>query len=289
MSTICETCKCGFMRKQHYKRHLTSKRHILKQELLICSPTIETTKHVCFSCNKSFVFASGLSKHKLKCEPYISSDQVITNNGNELEIIKKQLSDQQNTIEDERKKNQEERERHEKERNELRSQINMLLEKHASNHSTTNNTQNIETQNNHITIQINAFGNENIDYLDDKTISKCIERVYKSIPALIEKIHFHPDHPENHNIKITNKKLPYATVMGNNQKWKTVDRKDAIETMVHNGYNLLEEKYPETRSMLTQQKQERFDAFRTKYENDDKCLRKQLKQEVELMVLNGGQ
>ena len=82
-----------------------------------------------------------------------------------------------------------------------------------------------------------------IPNLDDKAILACIGRVYKSIPSLLEKIHFDPKHPENHNIRITNKKLPYASVMGNNQKWKTVDRKDAIETMVLNGYNMLDGKY----------------------------------------------
>jgi hypothetical protein len=237
------------------------------------------------------MYASGLSKHKLKCEPINHRPEQSPDGNNEIEIIRKQLSDQQTTIEEERKRNKEENERHQKERDELRSQINMLLEKYAGmNHNTTtnNNTQNIETQNNHITIQINAFGNENIDYLDDNTIAKCIERVYKSIPALIEKIHFNPDHPENHNIKITNKKLPYAVVMGNNQKWKTVDRKDAIETMVHNGYTLLEEKYPETRTLLSEKKQERFEEFQGKFQNEDKDLHKQLKQDVELMVLNGG-
>ena len=288
----CETCNCAFMRKQHYDRHLLSKKHRLREELRIHSSnqTI-TSKHVCTLCHKSFMYASGLSKHKLKCEPINHRIQPSQDGNNEIEIIRKQLSDQQTTIDEERKRNKEENERHQKERDELRSQMNMLLEKYAGmnhNTTTTNNTQNIETQNNHITIQINAFGNENIDYLDDNTITKCIERVYKSIPALIEKIHFHPDHPENHNIKITNKKLPYAVVMGNNQKWKTVDRKDAIETMVHNGYTLLEEKYPETRTLLSEKKQERFEEFQGKFQNEDKELHKQLKQDVELMVLNGG-
>ena len=74
--------------------------------------------------------------------------------------------------------------------------------------------------------------------------------------------------------------------MGDNRKWKTVDRKDAIETMVFNGYNLLDEKYPETKMELSERKQEHFEGFQNRFEEEDKDLRKQLKTDVELLVLN---
>ena len=180
---------------------------------------------------------------------------------------------------------------YEKEREEMKTQIAKLLDKHAEVHTTTNNSNNtisnnIETQ--HITININAFGNENVDYIDDKAILACIGRVYKSIPSILEKIHFDPKHPENHNIKITNKKLPYASVMGDNQKWKTVDRKDAIETMVLNGYNLLDEKYTENKDKLPTVKQQNFEGFQSKFETEDKDVMRQIKTDVDMMVLNGG-
>ena len=88
--------------------------------------------------------------------------------------------------------------------------------------------------------EINAFGKENVEYLDDKTIAACIERVYKSIPAILEKIHFDPKHPENHNIKITNKKLPYASY----EKWLqkifmtqhgSIVSDKAFDIMINNG------------------------------------------------------
>ena len=112
--------------------------------------------------------------------------------------------------------------------------------------------------------------------------------MYKSIPSLLEKIHFDPKHPENHNIKITNKKLPYASIMGDNKKWKTVDRKDAIETMVLNGYNMLDEKYAENKEKVPALKQQNFEGFQSKFESEDKELMKQIKTEVDMMVLNGG-
>ena len=97
-----------------------------------------------------------------------------------------------------------------KENDELRKEIEQLK----------NNQQNI-TNNNNIKININCFGNENMDYINDKTILQCISKVYGSIPMIIERIHFDSEHPENNNVKIPNKKLPHAQVMTDN-KWKLI-------------------------------------------------------------------
>ena len=193
-------------------------------------------------------------------------------------MMEQQFEELKHSIEEERKQ-------HEKEREEMKAQISLLLEKHASSR-TTHITNHIENQQN-IHIHINAFGDENIEYLDDRTINDCIHRIYRSVPAILEKIHFDPAHPENHNIRITNKKLPYASIMGDNQKWKTVDKKDAIEKMVYNGYNILEDKYAETKGQLNPMKQQRFEEFKEKFISEDKELMKTLKCDTELLVING--
>ena len=258
MTHKCEVCNLDFKSNVNLSRHMLTNRH--KKQL-----SNNVTLFKCH-CGRSYSHRPSYYRHKKVC---LQSSSVSINVEDEVKELK-------NTI-------QQEREQHEKERDELRAQIALLLDKHSG---TTNNTTNIETQNNTINIHINAFGQENIDYLDEKAIVSCINRIYKSVPAILEKIHFDPEHPENHNIKITNKKLPYASVMGDNQKWKTVDKKDAIETMVFNGYNLLDEKYPETKTELSERKQEHFEGFQNKFEEEDKELRKQLKTDVELLVLN---
>ena len=254
MTFLCEVCYKSFTRKQSLDRHVSTEN--------VHDKFLEKI-HAC-DCGKMYKHKQSLRNHKAKCEVALEKSEI-------FEVLEQRLQEQKAEFD--------------KERDELRTQIAMLLDKHAGN--TTHNTQNIETQNNNIHIQINAFGQENIEYISDKAIVQCIEQIYKSIPALIERVHFDPNHPENHNIKIANKKLPYASVMGQNQKWKTVDRKDAIETMVANGYNFLDDKYSEKKSHLSDKKQERFEEFQEKFQNEDKELHRQLKQEVELMVLNG--
>ena len=145
------------------------------------------------------------------------------------------------------------------------------------------NNQNIEN----MTININAFGNENLDYLTDQIIVKCVGRIYNSIPVLIEKIHFDPEHPENHNIKITNRKLPYASVMTKSKKWKTVDKHDAIETMMDKSFNMLEMSYEGNKDEMSEHKQRRFEEFQKKFANQDKETVKNTKKKVEISILNG--
>jgi len=279
--------KCGFASfktEQSFQGHLLTKKHLMRQE------NKRQDLYQCKTCNKWYCGKSGISHHKKTCSsknmnpnPTVSEQPVVGVNATPTTDpvcnVQKDTPSVQEIV-------NEMKLAFEKERQEMKAQIAMLLDKHAGTSSTNCNNTNIETQQN-ITININSFGNENTDYIDNKAILACISKVYKSIPSLLEKIHFDPKHPENHNIKITNKKLPYASVMGNNQKWKTVDRKDAIETMVINGYNMLDEKYAENKEKIPASKQQNFEGFQSKFESEDKDLMKQIKTEVDMMVLNG--
>ena len=276
MVYLCTPCDKTFKSKKCLQQHMKCNRHTER----IDKPS-DIPKYECEVCGKKYIVRQSFQEHKKSCVDVKAPVQLSV-----TEIIE----ELKNTVLEERKKNQLEREKYQKEQaeiiNELRSQIALLLDKHATNnHSNNNNSNNnIETQ---VNININAFGNENTEYLDDKAILDCIGRVYKSIPSLVEKIHFDPKHPENHNIKITNKKLPYASVMGNNKKWKTVDRKDAIDTMVNNSYNILDDKFKENKDKISESKQEHFRGFQSRFDREDKELMKEIKSEVDMMVLNG--
>ena len=284
----CEPCgNMSFKTNQAFQRHILTNKHKLSQTC-----TREDLLQ-CIKCNKWYCGKSGLYHHKKTCAssrltqvPVPIPVAQIELGGKIEEIMERKMDEMKLAFEKER---QEMKHAFEEA---MKEQINKILEQHAST-TTNNNTnshntsQNIETLQNITNININAFGNENTDYIDEKAILSCIDRVYRSIPSLLEKIHFDPKHPENHNIKITNKKLPYATVMGNNRKWKTVDRKDAIETMVQKGYNLLDDTYADNKDKFSPIKQQNFEGFQSKFEAEDKDVVRQLKTEVEMMVLNG--
>jgi hypothetical protein len=267
----CVTCNLTFKTKANYTKHLKTQRHLKRV-------SNESTIFTCV-CGKSYSYHQSLYVHRKTCEQHKSSK----NNTTIIDAMQQRLDKYE-------KDTQEMKDQYEKEREEMKAQISLLLDKQAGNTTTNSNNTNIETQhNNNITININAFGNENTEYIDDQAILQCIDRVYKSIPALLQKIHFDPQHPENHNIKITNKKLPYASVMGNNQKWKTIDRKDAIDKMVTNGYYMLDEKYEVNKDKFDPRKQKNFEGFKDKFETEEKATMKMVKGDVEMLVINEGE
>lgn len=275
----CNTCDEHFKNDRCYKSHIKTQKHYKRE-------TNQTNeKHKC-ACGKIYQFKQGLYVHRKTCKHKEHTEVLLIDSRyNEL---KRDMQIQQ--------------EQHERERDELRNQISLLLDKYADmdvvpsietqqNHIETQ--QNIENQNNienltNIVVNINSFGNENIDYLDDDTVIDCIKQLHNSVPAIIEKVHFHPKHPENHNIQVTNKKLPYAKVMGKNQKWKTMNRSDAIDRMITNGYNILDDAYGEHKDKFSEFKQTVFEDFQKKYLDDDKQTHKKLRTSVDTLILNEG-
>ena len=136
-------------------------------------------------------------------------------------------------------------------------------------------------------ININCFGNENLDYIKDTDIFDCINKKYSSIiPLLIEKIHFDPEHPENNNVQIPNKKLPHVKIMNSKLEWELTKKKDTIHSMVENGYNILCKKFQEKYHKLDINKQQQFRDFQLKYEEADKDTIKDIKENVEILILN---
>ena len=292
----CKVCNKYFKKKHSFDRHNISVMH--KRRL----NDKDMQKYYC-ECGKYYVHQQSLHNHKLKCNEKIvhtDTQQHLLKLQEDMKRQKKDFDDvikcQKDSFLKEQTKIREEFE------NLMKEQMSLLLDKYADmdvvpsietqqNHIETQ--QNIENQNNienltNIVVNINSFGNENIDYLDDDTVIDCIKQLHNSVPAIIEKVHFHPKHPENHNIQVTNKKLPYAKVMGKNQKWKTMNRSDAIDRMITNGYNILDDAYGEHKDKFSEFKQTVFEDFQKKYLDDDKQTHKKLRTSVDTLILNEG-
>jgi hypothetical protein len=253
-SFYCNVCHSSFNRKFNYEHHLKSKKHQ--------SRILTNNAHICSNCKRIFKFHSGLCKHNKNCKDNIIVDTNILEK-EIIELHKKNLELSKKIEDIENSKN------------------NTNIEKQIVQ----NQNQNIENQNNQTNnnIIINCFGNENLDYITDKVILHCMNKIYGSIPLLIEKIHFDPDHPENHNIQIPNKKLSHAKIMNHKREWQIVKKKDAIDAMIDNGYNLLDDKL---QYKLADNKQKHFRDFQAKYEDGDKDTIKNIKDTVEMLVIN---
>jgi len=269
---VCTDCNLTFKSKKCLQAHYRTKKHIERDSI--------ERKHKCV-CGKSYIHRQALYTHKQSC------------------IVSKRVSSFSPTqaviLETENKKHKKEIQNMKSQIDQLKQQVALLLERGPSNtnttHNTTNNndnstntTNNIETQN---VIIVNSFGNENTEYLTDRIVSKLIkDGPFTCLPKIIERIHFNPEHPENHNIKVTNQKANYAKVI-KDRKWVFTNKKRAIDAMIQNSYDILEEKYQDNKESIPPFKQERFESFQEKYTNEDKQLMKNIKNDVDVAVLNG--
>ena len=203
----------------------------------------------CSYCNRSFTHRQGRHRHEKNC----NSRKVLENRCTRLEM---KLEQKEEAI------------------NQLRTQLEKLFDKvgkgEVHNHNTTNYTYNII---------LNAFGSENTSYIDDVAVKRVLQQgTMSSIPKLLELIHFHPEHEENHNVRITNKKENTANLWDGN-KWVLKRRPDVIEEMSDKAFNLINEHYEDGSNT-------NIDEFKNKYDKNDKDMKKRVHKETELMIIN---
>ena len=222
-----------------------------------CQPKTDTI-YECEFCNKIFKHRQSKFKHLKSCK-------------------EKKQSNDKSLIEFFSEKFNEMEEKHEREKTELRSQIEKLLEKVGNNNTTNNNR--IQTQ-----IVLNNFGKENIEYINSNYINKLIQQgIYGAVPKIIKYLHFNPEHPENRNVKITNKKESWAQIW-NNDKWILKNKKLVINDIVDKGYNIIDDK--KNPQELNNNKNSKLNDFQKKYDTNDKNTHKYLNKEVEMLILN---
>ena len=155
---------------------------------------------------------------------------------------------------------------------ELKNQIEVLL-KNQGNNNIHNTTQY------NIDVKINSFGQENISYITKEYINNLIKNgPVNTIPKLLEHIHFNPNHTENHNIKIPNKKQNYAQVF-NGDTWVYKDKNETITNMSDRAYGILNEHYHNGTNTY-------MDKFKSLYDSDDKKVLKRISKDTELMIIN---
>ena len=151
--------------------------------------------------------------------------------------------------------------------NELRHQIGSLLEKVGDTYNT--NTYNIV---------INPFGKENTSYITADYVNNLINSgPYNSIPKLIKYIHFHPEHKENHNVKIPNKKQSYAQIY-NGSKWEYQSKRETIEKMSDRAYAILNKHYIGGNQHMHK--------FKSNFDDNSPDLSKRLIKNIELTIIN---
>ena len=282
----CETCGYTTGDKSRLNNHLNRKNpcfvgednyvsKVIKNQIPHKSLTKSLTKpsqtltnpntdNDCIYCGKTFKRKDNLKRHM---ESYckIMKSQMTSLESEKSALISKTVALELKTTELEKKV----------------EQLNQdLINKPQQINNTINNqTNTINTQN----IKINNYGKENLDFLTVSGVNKLIDAPYTSIPNLIRSIHYNPEHPENNNMKITNKREPYIKVL-DGDKWHMDNKKRVIEDLIDKGKLILDKFRDE--ELHSEFKNNCYDNFSHRLENSDKELIKQMIGDLELLIIN---
>lgn len=209
-----------------------------------------TKKYTCKGCSKSYSHRQSLYTHRKHCKENSSVSNEITN---ELKNLQKQMTD-----------------------------LNIKIEKQEQTNIQISNCNN--SYSNQIYIA-NNFGNENIEYINDEYVASRLKQPKQGINEIIRQIHFNPGRPENHNIKITNKKLPFVSVYKNNS-WELDDKKKVINQIIYKSYGIMDCVYNDKQNTLMPSTRRQYENFQTKFDENDPKLKKDLERSTELQILN---
>jgi uncharacterized C2H2 Zn-finger protein len=134
------------------------------------------------------------------------------------------------------------------------TKINLLVnaKKTVTTINNTNSNNNI-TNNNHILI--NNFGNENVDYITNKAITKLINSNYSEelLLKISDEIYLNEKHPENQTIKIDNLNNKFCKVKEKN-KWITTTKDAALKKIFDRVFEIVINCIDDTKDVISEEK-----------------------------------
>ena len=232
----------------------------------------------CSYCNKEFSRRDSLTRHLNRCK--IKKKNEIENKieKNKIEILEKHNAELLKAVEKlliECSNN-----------NNKKTSNKTINNKTTNNNNSNNNTNSNNTI--HNTININNYGEEDTKYITKQFIVDLLKnKPFKAIPEMIKYTHFNEEHPENQNIKITNKKEPYVKIMKDN-KWELQDRKNTITDLIDKQHIKMSDEKVEKKIERQCTSQEKINIVRCNdmYMEEDDDYMKRLYNESELVMLN---
>ena len=238
--------------------------------------TKKNKKYECSYCNKTFSRNDSLNRHLRSCKEKKKDDEDKQNLLNLVNLLNKQLEEQRDQMNKQLEQLDKKDRQIEEIINKKDKQIDELIKKAGINIGTQNIQQNIN---------ILAYKNTDISHLTDTDYLRCLKHSNFCIPHLIEKIHFNPKKPENHNIYISNLKNNYAMVYDGG-KWNIKDRDESIQSLIDDKEGIMEQKleewiengnkYPEIMN--------KFNRYLEKKENN--VVINKIKNEIKLLLFN---
>lgn len=165
---------------------------------------------------------------------------------------------------------------------------NNKISKLLDNVSTTNNTMNNSGNNSHNqvnNIQLNVFGKEDLSMLTEKVKQELIKGPFKMMPKIMEMIYFNKDHPENHTMKLVNKKEKIMKIH-DKEGWKYVDKNETIDYILEDKNYAVDSYYDTNEAHFSNFVKKTYGRFRELFDSRDNELWKQITRDIDLVLWN---
>ena len=150
--------------------------------------------------------------------------------------------------------------------------------KTINNDNSTNNNLKVDGD-----VKLVKFGNENLSYISDDIFKSILGRGFKCVEELVDHSHFHPDHPENHNIYIANIRNDYVVIY-DGKKWNINRKEDIFEDIIYAKSDFLCMKFKELMGQMTETDIKKFRNF-IDQRDEDQTMNK-IKGELKLQLYN---
>ena len=296
----CPKCGKSFKFNCDLERHLERKISCAEDEKI----KYHIDKKTCHYCNNIYSRPDSMRRHLETCQVKIDHDEKTRKEAEENTAMIKLLKEMQQMKSHQQKKEKEIREEMRKEmlkemkdmkeqqnkkdkevQKELAKMKEQLMKSLAESSKHINiGSNNSNIQNNiHNEIKIIAYGKEDTSYITDNEYKLLIHKGFKSVPNLVEYIHFNGNKPENQNIYISNMRDNYVLVYDGGQ-WQMRERDDILQDIIDNKTDILNEKFDELLDKLDEITIKRFKKFLD--EKDDNKISVQLKKDLKLIMYN---
>ena len=288
----CDRCEKVYFNKYDFNRHIKRKNPCkisdiaednIRNVILPHEDHMDNTKklpkevdnikeHMCNYCNKTFSRIDSLNRHLSKyCK-------VKEKDNDEKETIYQTLLNKFEKLENQNKEYQKQNIKLFEEVNKLKSDKQII-----NNNNTTNNTANIQLNQQNINIKVVAFRKEDLSYIKDEMYAKILNKGFKSVPSLVGYIHFDKNKPENNNVYISNMRDKHVLVY-DGENWNLKEREEVLQQLVDDKTDILAEKFEELVNKIDEPTIKKFKRFLD--QKDEDAVVASIKKDLKLLLYN---
>ena len=178
-----------------------------------------------------------------------------------------------------------------KENAELKNQLKTtgsMINSHntTTNTNTTTNITNNTNSHNTVNINIHAYNDHDVEHLGDIDFKASLNRMIMCVPELVKRSHLNKDHPEYHNMYITN--LRNNRIMAyDGEQWNVYNKNRLLDELIQNKELSIEEWL----GIIKEKDPEAYEKYSKKYQNyeklrDQEGVKEQIIEELEFQLFN---